>query len=242
MPRITDQTTWPDKLQPVRPVRLYTQVVSQILALVAAGELVVGDKLPPERELATRLLVSRASLREALSALAVFGTIEIKPGNGIYITDTARNPMFGEADTITEAAGPLEILEAREIWEPTVARIAAQRRTDGDLIEMGALNSCLQQELLQGREGWSADWGFHEALGRATRNLSIGKVTVGFSEQMNGPIWALMRARNLEHRSSLARYAEDHRKILVEVAARSPDGAEAAMRQHFRHIMTDLES
>jgi DNA-binding FadR family transcriptional regulator len=217
-------------------------VVSQILTMVADGDLVVGDKLPPERDLAVRLEVSRASIRQALSALEVFGTIQVRPGSGIYIANTSRHSIGGEATTVTELTGPLEILEAREIWEPTVARLAAQRRIDDDLAAMDALNVRLEDELAHGREGWEADWGFHLALGQATHNLSIRTITMSFTDQMNGPIWALMRARNLEVRPHAMRYLEDHKDILAAVRNRDPDAAEVAMNRHFANIMTDLDS
>lgn len=244
MERTSNQTTLPvDRLQPIRPVRLYTQVVSQILTLVAEGQFVVGDKLPAERDLAQRLQVSRASVRQALSALEVFGTIEVRPGSGIYIANTTtQRSVGGDATSATESSGPLEILEAREIWEPTVARMAAERRTEDDLLQMYALNDRLSSELSEGRAGWDADWGFHVALGKATHNHSVDAITGAFTDQMNGPTWTLMRARNLEVRTHALEYLDDHRNILTAVRAGDADGAEAAMRQHFLHIMAHLGS
>ena len=87
--RPTGRTTGPDvaatsevatRLHPVRTARVYVEVVEQILQLVQEGYLSPGDRLPSERELASRLGVSRSSVREAMTALELLGTIQIKAG------------------------------------------------------------------------------------------------------------------------------------------------------------------
>jgi DNA-binding FadR family transcriptional regulator len=81
--------TWPTQpalpLQAIEPRRLYRQIADQLRALIAAGEFGLGSRLPPERDLAVQLGVSRPSVREALIALEVEGLVEVRMGSGIYV-------------------------------------------------------------------------------------------------------------------------------------------------------------
>ncbi|HBP64409.1 MAG TPA: GntR family transcriptional regulator, partial [Desulfosporosinus sp.] len=72
-------------LKPIRTKKIYEQIVEQIGILVADGKLKPGDRLPSERELVERFQVSRASIREAISALELMGLIEVRAGEGTYI-------------------------------------------------------------------------------------------------------------------------------------------------------------
>lgn len=231
----------PVRLRPVQPVRLFTQVVDQVLALIEAGELTPGDRLPAERDLAERFQVSRASVRQALTALEVSGAVQVKAGSGVYVSQTI-GQLQEAAAAMTEAAGPLEILESRSLFEPGVARLAAIRRTDADLDQMANLVDALREELALGREGWEADWGFHEALGRATRNPSVQRVCADLREQMQQPVWALMRARNLERSSRAQRYLKDHADILRAIKKGDADRSEALMLRHIGHVVSDLDT
>lgn len=221
----------------MRNERLFTQVVRQILDLVARGELADGQKLPAERVLASTLGVSRASIRQALTALEVMGVIEVRHGSGIYVGSRS-DPAV--ADMITAAPGPLEILEARLVAEPGVARIAAARRTDDDIEAIETLVEEMRTELAMGLDGWQPDWGFHEAVALATHNPSLSLLARSLREQMGQPLWALMRARNLRQGVHGRRYLEHHAAIAQAIAEGSGATAERLMRSHIRAVMTDL--
>ncbi|MDH4062304.1 MAG: GntR family transcriptional regulator, partial [Aquincola sp.] len=103
-------------LQVVEPKRLYRQIAEQLRALIKAGEFVPGSRLPPERDLATQLGVSRPSVREALIALEVEGRVEVRMGSGIYVTGAAPR-----AAVAASAFGPFEIIRARQLVEAELA-------------------------------------------------------------------------------------------------------------------------
>lgn len=242
MSRQIGSTTLPaGRIQPVRPVRLYKQVVDQILSLIESGELAPGDRLPAERALADQLQVSRASVRQALTALEISGAVLVKAGSGVYVSEPSGD-VDQVAATLTEAAGPLEILESRSLFEPGVAALAAARRQDGDLVAMRSFVQTMEDELAQGRDGWDADWGFHEALGRATGNPSIERVVSDLRDQMGQRIWSLMRVRNMARVNNARRYLKDHAAILRAVESGDASRSASLMAKHINNVLRDLNS
>ena len=105
--------------------RLYQQVADQIRGLIQSGRFAVGDRLPAERELAQHLGVSRPSLREALIALEIDGTVEIRMGSGVYMCATPQ--MQGEAPLSDTELGEslLDIVGARCVIEGSIAASVA---------------------------------------------------------------------------------------------------------------------
>src|SRR6516225_9518829 len=110
----------------IEPRRLYRQIADQIRTLIRSKEFPAGSRLPPERDLARQLGVSRPSVREALIALEVEGLVEVRIGSGIYVLSTT-----GKADDDARAAaeaeaGPFELLRARYVIEGECAALAAK--------------------------------------------------------------------------------------------------------------------
>src|SRR3989441_13014817 len=97
-------------IQSIEPRRLYRQIADQIRTLIRSGEFSAGSRLPPERDLARQLGVSRPSVREALIALEVEGMVEVRIGSGIYVRGGTVPAVAHHMDA---AAGPIVILPAR---------------------------------------------------------------------------------------------------------------------------------
>ena len=118
--------------QAVATQRLYEQVAGQVTELVARGEFKPGDRLPPERDLAKVLGVSRPTVREAMIALEIAGLVEVRVGAGTFVTDKARTAPRGR---LFEGVGssPLELIAARRTIEPEVAALAAQLATQSEI-------------------------------------------------------------------------------------------------------------
>src|SRR5215217_2050530 len=111
---------------PIIVPQRYEQVVRRLSADIAAGRLAPGERLPSERDLARALGVGRASVREALAALANQGLVETRPGSGSFVADDAVTALRGGSD-LSHDASPSDVLEARALLEPAVARLAASR-------------------------------------------------------------------------------------------------------------------
>ena len=118
-------------IEPVKRSRIYEHIVDQIHALIREGRWAPGDQIPPERELAERFRVSRTSVREALRALEMQGIIDSRQGGGTFVrtadTEALVPPL---AAAILRGRRELaEVLEVRELIEPGIARLAAERAT-----------------------------------------------------------------------------------------------------------------
>src|SRR3954463_12559483 len=117
--------------------RLYEQVAEQITSWIESNGLTSGDRLPPERELAQRLGISRATLSQALVALEVIGVVVVRHGDGTVLTERARTAPVIEAIRAHADRLP-EIIEARDALESKLASLAASRRTEADLVAIRA--------------------------------------------------------------------------------------------------------
>ena len=120
------------------PRRKLTETVAEQL-LAAVRDLPAGTKVPSERELTKELGVGRSTVREALNGLAMLGIVEIRHGQGVFVT--GETPQVSEPSAITaalERGVTNEFIEARLIVEVEVARLAARRRTDDDLARLAA--------------------------------------------------------------------------------------------------------
>jgi GntR family transcriptional repressor for pyruvate dehydrogenase complex len=229
-------------LQQVRVPRVYMVIVDQIRRLIETGVLSAGDKLPTERTLAEELGVSRSSMREALTALEVLGFIDSKPGSGNYIAqmlpgDFADNEFVG----LIAEGGTNEILEARSLFEPGVAELAADRRTRADLAAMKSSIGEMEKLIAAGADSWEPDWGFHRAVVAACQNPMILAVCDLLTQRMAGRLWQVMRERNLATDPQRpARYLLDHRQIYDAIRHSDTAAAGARMRTHLARIADDL--
>jgi GntR family transcriptional repressor for pyruvate dehydrogenase complex len=229
-------------LQQVRVPRVYMVIVDQIRRLIETGVLAAGDKLPTERALAEELGVSRSSMREALTALEVLGIIDSRPGSGNYISKQLPGE-FADLEFVGLIAegGTNEILETRSLFEPGVATLAAERRTMADLAAMRSCIDEMEKLIAAGADSWEPDWGFHRSVGAACQNPMILAVCELLTQRMAGPLWQVMRERNLATDPERpARYLLDHREIYDAVRQRDAAAAGALMQAHLTRIADDL--
>src|SRR6187401_619150 len=127
-------------LEAIEPHRLYRQIADRIGALIAGGEFAPGTRLPPERDLAAQLHVSRTSVREALIALELSGLIDIRMGSGVYVKAQGPLARTGIAPRTGDETGPFEQLRARWFVEGETAALAAKNASAADIKALRALN------------------------------------------------------------------------------------------------------
>ncbi len=125
-----------------------TKTIDSIRAMIRAGELAPGDRLPPEQELADRLGVSRGSLREAVRALSQINVLDVRRGDGTYVTSLAPSELLSGlvfALELMQAKDLDEVIEVRHLLLPPAAALAAQRASDEQLAEMHGVIEHLEQ-------------------------------------------------------------------------------------------------
>ena len=219
-------------LKAVRSQRRFEQVAEQISKLIKKGKLKPGARLPPERELAKQLEVSRPTVREAMIALEISGLVEVRVGSGIYVLETEKKNLKLSNKIKDIGPGPLELIEARKEIEGNNAALAAQRIDAKCLEQLEQAVENMVQDNLVGADG---DREFHLLVAKATGNSVLETLTTYlWDQQQNSPMWTklleLMQEKKL-HTTIL----DDHQSLLDSFRQKNPKEAQAIMRNHLNH-------
>ncbi|MEK4405758.1 FadR/GntR family transcriptional regulator [Sporosarcina sp. FSL K6-6792] len=222
--------------------KTYEVIVEKIEKFFLNGKLKSGDKLPPERELASRFGVSRTSVREALQALEISGAIEIRQGGGSFIK-TSEVQLVSDAlsTTIIQAENNLvyEMLELRRALEVESVSLAAQRATSADLEK---IRQSLEQMAVSGQDaeaGVQADLHFHLQIVYATQNKLLINLVQTLTERMEDTIRATRKHRFLDE----DRYEdtfEEHKEIYIAIASGNAQEAKKLMEEHITRVRREL--
>jgi GntR family transcriptional repressor for pyruvate dehydrogenase complex len=200
--------------------------------LIGSGALKPGDKLPSERALASRLGVSRPTLREAVRGLVIMGLLETRHGAGTYVVRQA--PMDGDALTVTvdlQDAPIEELFEIRLLLEPSVTERAAARMTESELGELRATLERMDAAVGEPSAFILLDAEFHRSIHLAARSATMLSLLDGIADLS-------LRGRTLSSARPgvTRRTAHEHRAILEALEARDPVLAREAMAAHLMHI------
>jgi GntR family transcriptional repressor for pyruvate dehydrogenase complex len=210
----------------VQRSRLYEQLVERLLALIHELELAPGDRLPPERELAADLGVSRASVRQALVVLEVQGLVAVKHGEGAILLDTRPDDAVLSAVEAHRRRLP-EVIEAREALEVKLAALAAGRRTDEDLRSIDAALEEMAAAVDRGERGLDGDELFHAAVTAAARSPLLADLMAAISQAIRET-----RLESLSQPDRPQQSLDSHRKIAAAIRAGDATSAAAAMAEH----------
>src|SRR3989339_250527 len=211
--------------QPIEPRRLYRQIADQLRQLIQSGEFAMGTRLPPERDLAAKMGVSRPSVREALIALEVEGLIEVRMGSGIFVIGRESVRM------LDNAPGPLEIIRARKLIEGELAAVAA-RSKDRSLV--GDLNESLREmerDIAARRLPIHGDRSFHIRIAQASDNSVLQAVVTQLFDERNSPLSAQLGS-HFEREATWMQAVDEHRTVIEAIALHDPEKARMAMGVH----------
>ena len=221
----------------IHPARLYEQIVEQIKRQVLRGELKVGDRLPPERELAEHFGVSRVAVREAMRVMREMGLVEVHPGRGTFIANGTSQAVRHSLSLMVRIAGQTasrQLVEVREMLEPPIAAMAAARAEREHLAAMEAAIATMDASMGDPDAFVEADLEFHLALAEATQNdilLILLDTIIGILREQRMRIF---QVEGGPHRGQF-----HHRRILEAVARHDVEGARAAMEAHLRQVRDD---
>ncbi len=214
--------------------RLYLQVADSLAQLIVSNNLGPGDRLSPERELAQEYEVSRQTVREALIALEVSGLVEIRPGSGVYVL---KRESLKTSLVMEDAPGPLEIMEARMLFEGEAASLAAQRISNEELLKLKAYLKQMEEMVAQDKikEAEEFDGKFHQVIAQATRNSAI-VTTVEW-------LWSLRESSEISRvfndkirQQGSNPNIEAHKHILESLTRYDSEAAKKAMQSHLAEV------
>jgi DNA-binding FadR family transcriptional regulator len=211
-------------------VAVTDSAIDKIKEMIVSGELRPGDRLPKEADLADRLGLSRNSLREAVKALSVIRVLDVRQGDGTYVTSLEPQLLldaltfvvdFHRDDTV------LEFLEVRRILEPAATAMAARLMSDGDVAKLRAVLDELGDEPTI--EALVAnDLEFHRQIAAGSGN----NVLCSLIESLSGPTTRARIWRGLTQEGAVAKTREQHVAILEAISSRQPEVARAWATVH----------
>ena len=204
-------------------------VVSQVSELISRGELRPGDRLPPERELALRLGISRPSLRAGLRSLIAMGILRARQGSGTYI---AEGPPQLDSEPLRMLAALHgftydNMFEARRAIEESVAALAAERATPEQMATIAEELAEMYASLDDPQQYLRHDIRFHRAVGAASGNPILATLVEMVSEVMYE-----RRRETIGRAHDFSESLEKHRQVYRAIRARRPDKAREAMHEH----------
>ncbi|MFF8819348.1 MULTISPECIES: FadR/GntR family transcriptional regulator [Leucobacter] len=194
-----------------------------------------GDKLPPERRLVELLGVGRSPLREALKCLDIIGFIDIRPGDGTYLSTAPSSilPQVVSWGVLLGTREADELIEARYYTEVALAGLAAERRSDADLTELEGL--LVRMESAENPEAFaSADNAFHLAIARAAANSALSAILLNIKSLL--AVWVVRVVERAQGNDALI---AQHRAVFEAIRAGDAQAAGETMGAHI-HEVTDM--
>lgn len=236
--------TW----RPVAAKPTYRLVVDRIEEQIVAGALQVGDRLPPERELATLLQVSRPAVREGLRMLEAQGVLRMgvgtRPDSGTIVTavpDEALTRLLRLHVALSSFPHP-HVVEARVMLERWSARLAALHAGEEDRRRMRELVERMADETLAPAEFSELDTAFHVALAEAGGNRLVADMTKAIRGAVRHSILDALERRLDRWPATAAQLRAEHATILDAVLTGDPETAETAVEAHVRGFFAGLRA
>lgn len=209
---------------------LADEAINKIKEMIVSGALRPGDRLPKEADLAERLGLSRNSLREAVKALSMIRVLDVRQGDGTYVTSLEPHLLLDllgfVVDFHTDDA-VMHFLEVRRLLEPAATALAAQRMSSGDVEKLQAVLDELSAE--PSIEALVAnDLEFHRRIAAAAGNPVLSSLLDGIS----GPTTRARIWRGLTQEGAAERTREQHQAIVDAIAAGQPELARSWATVH----------
>jgi GntR family transcriptional repressor for pyruvate dehydrogenase complex len=222
-----------DSLEPVRRTKVYEEVAGRIRRLIGEGRLRPGDKLPPERELAAALGVSRTSVRDAIRTLQMTGLLEPRQGEGTVVRELSADSVVAPIASALLSRRDLlaDLMSVRKMLEPPMTREAARHATADDIRQMDAILARQAAKVEAGGLAIEEDSAFHDMIARASRNQVVLKVIDVLMDLLREG-----RERSLQVRGRPQKSLRGHRQILDAIRRRDGDAAARAMLAHLEQI------
>ncbi len=210
------------------------EAITKIKEMIVSGDLRPGDRLPREADLADRLGLSRNSLREAVKALSLIHVLDVRQGDGTYVTSLQPSLLMGAMEFVVDFHQDdtvLQFLEVRRIIEPAATAMAALRMSDEDIVALRAQLAAIA-EAPSIDDLVAADMEFHRTIANGSGNPVIGSLL----DSLTGPTQRARVWRGLTQTDAVERTMAEHHAIVDAIAAREPDVARSWSTVHIAGI------
>ena len=206
-------------------------VVAQLRDMIHKGQLVLGDRLPPERDLAKLLGVSRPTLRAGIRSLTAVGILQSRQGAGTFVADAEESPTLDSSPLRMMAAlhgfTTDEMFEARLALEMSIAGMAAERATSEQITLMSEEIAGMYASLNEPEQYLVHDMQFHQTVAAASNNRILTSLM-----NMIATILFDSRSKTVKRAKDLKQSAEQHHNIYRAMRERDPQAARTAMHDH----------
>ena len=205
------------------------RVYQSLLRMIGNGELKLGQRLPPEKDLAEHFNVGRSTVREAIALLRTDGQITTKPGRGAVVEAVSPSTLRLSASIDSESIH--QLFEVRKIIEIEVAGLAAERRSDKALKRIEMAYAEMERAANESRKVPGVDLSFHMAIAQAAYNPQLMTLVQFISSQLGGLIRQAWKNSAIYAGGPRKAQAE-HLRILEAIRNRDVRAAKAAARSH----------
>jgi len=216
-------------IKPTRSGQATEQVVARVYELIQRDGLKPGDRLPPERELAKQLGISRPSLRSGLGSLISMGVLQSRQGAGTFIVDGPPALDSEPLRLLAELHGFSfdHMFETRSILEVGAAGLAAEHATGEQLATMAEEIAEMFAALKDPQQFLVHDMAFHQAVAAASGNPTLATLM-----EMVSAILYERRRQTIDRAHDFNEALELHRRVYRAIRSRNPEEAREAMREH----------
>ena len=233
------------EIKSIQTKKIYKNIVEQIVFLIREGSLKSGDKLPPERTLAEMLDVSRASLREALSVMEIMGIVDIRPGEGSFVSDLDVQPFISLVLPLMLKEGSFEddLIEFRRLLEISGIKLVCKSvKENAELLNELKYTVDLMGEKIDDTEaGAKLDVQFHRILFSMSNNIVLIKVLdyLGFILERTVKFNRNSILSKGETATMLYKY---HTDIYDAIAKGDEKVAAIALEKHFDYVNSVMKN
>lgn len=222
------------KIRPVERTSISDEIVEQILALIASGDLKPGQRLPSERELCKNFNAGRSSLREALRCLSIVGVLTARVGEGTSVAPNG-GMFLGkivEWRIITEKHDIEDMMQVRIALESVTAASAATRGSDEDIAKLQEMISRMEAALNNEKMFAALDLEFHIMLATISKNFLIYDLVAMIRGQLEKMLQKVLLLPN-----AVPLTFKEHVTICNAIKKRNPEAASEAMRKHLESAL-----
>lgn len=222
-------------------VSLADGLADRLAALIGAGTLNPGDRLPTEAQLAAEHGVSRSVVREAVHRIKSRGLLVSRQGSGVFVTAPAlHRPLEFDPAVLESVDAVVHVVEVRRVLEGEIAALAAERATRAQVAQIRRALAAIDSASAAGGDGVAEDLDFHRAIGQATGNPQFGRV-IGFLEQYLREAMRITRGNEARRTDFMEAVRKEHRAIVEAIAAGDVRAARRAATTHLVHSQLRLE-